>query len=140
MHRKSKCDCWCLHFDMIAALIRAVLHSFDNELAGGTKPIRRTSVPYWKEAIGLGSIFCDAKSKKGDKGGGRFINEEPFIDERKPSSTAVEKNYLNNGEHTLLPVTAKMIHFRHLRMQKVCFERRPPASHGRVCWCCKELQ
>jgi hypothetical protein len=24
---------------------------------------------------------------------------------------AVEKSYLNNGEHTLLPVTAKMIHY-----------------------------
>ncbi len=32
------------------------------------------------------------------------------MDERKPSSTAVAKGVLNNGEHTLIPVTAKMIH------------------------------
>jgi hypothetical protein len=30
--------------------------------------------------------------------------------ERKPSSTTIEKSNLNNGEHTLIPVTMKMIH------------------------------
>ncbi len=29
---------------------------------------------------------------------------------RKPTSTTVEKNNVYNGEHTLIPVTAKMIH------------------------------
>ncbi len=37
-------------------------------------------------------------------------DEEPFIDERKPLSTTVAKGVLNNGEHMLIPVTAKMIH------------------------------
>ncbi len=72
--------------------------NFDDELARGTKPIKRIIVPYW---IRLGSVFCDTKSKKRDKGGDIFIDEEPFIEERKPSSMTVEKNYLNNGEHML---------------------------------------
>jgi hypothetical protein len=38
------------------------------------------------------------------------LHDEPFIDKRKPSSTRVAKGYLNNGEHTLIPVTAMMIH------------------------------
>ncbi len=42
--------------------------------------------------------------------GNRFLNDEPFIDKRKPSSTTIVKGVSNNGEHTLIPVTAKMIH------------------------------
>jgi hypothetical protein len=37
---------------------------FDNELARGTTPIQRTIVPYWKDAIGLGGVISDTKSKK----------------------------------------------------------------------------
>ncbi len=73
-------------------------------------PIQRTIAPYWKEAIQLGSTVCNTKSKKSDKGGNIFTDKEPFIGKRKPSSTTVEKAYLNNGEHALIPVTAKMIH------------------------------
>ncbi len=73
-------------------------------------PIQRTIVPYWKEAIGLGSIVVTPSLKKGNKGGIVFIDKEPFIDERKPSITTVEKIYLNNDEHMLIPITAKMIH------------------------------
>jgi hypothetical protein len=69
--------------------------------------IQRTIVPCWKDAVGLGSIVCHTKSKKN---GNRFIDDKPFIDKRKPSSTMVAKGVLNNGEHTLIPVTAKMIH------------------------------
>ncbi len=84
---------------------------FDNdELPGGTTPIQKTIVLYWKDPIGLGSILCDTKSKKNNKGGDGFVNLEPFINKRKPSRTTVEKSNLNNGEHTLIPVTAKMIH------------------------------
>jgi hypothetical protein len=56
--------------------------------------------------------------------GNQFVDDEPFIDKRKPlsttvangvlnngpSSTMVAKNVSNNGEHTLIPVMAKMIH------------------------------
>ncbi len=40
----------------------------------------------------------------------QFVDEEPFINKRKPSSRTVAKCVLNNGEHTLIPVMAKMIH------------------------------
>ncbi len=72
-------------------------------------PIRRTIVPYWKYAIGLGSIIHHTKSKKNNGGGDQFVDDKPFIDERKPSSTTVQRGVLNNGEHTLIPVMARMI-------------------------------
>ncbi len=48
--------------------------------------------------------------KKNDGNGDQFVDDEHFIDERKPPSMMVVKGVLNNGEHTLIPVTAKMIH------------------------------
>ncbi len=45
---------------------------------------------------------------KGDSN--RVVNNELFVDERKPSSMTAVKSYLHNGEHTLIPVTVKMIH------------------------------
>jgi hypothetical protein len=48
--------------------------------------------------------------KKKDVNGHRVINDEPFVNERKPSSMTAVKGYLHNGEHTLIPVTVKMIH------------------------------
>jgi hypothetical protein len=48
--------------------------------------------------------------KKTDGNGNRVVDDEPFIDERKPSSTTAVKGVLNNGEHTLIPMTVKMIH------------------------------
>ncbi len=48
--------------------------------------------------------------QKKDGNGNQFFDEEPFIDERKPLSMTVAKGVSNNGEHTLIPVTAKMIH------------------------------
>ncbi len=72
--------------------------------------IQRTIIPCWKDGTGFGSIVCHTKSKTKDGNGGRFVIDKPFIDERKPSSTTVVKGVLNNGEHTLIPVMAKMIH------------------------------
>jgi hypothetical protein len=48
--------------------------------------------------------------KKNDRNGSQFVDDEPFINKRKPSSTRVVKGVLNNGEHTLIPLMAKMIH------------------------------
>jgi hypothetical protein len=48
--------------------------------------------------------------KKNDRNGNRFVDDKPFIDKRKPSSTTIVKGVLNNGEHMLIPVVAKMIH------------------------------
>ena len=45
-----------------------------------------------------------------DGNANQVIDYKPFVNERKPSSmTAVQAN-LHNGEHTLIPVTVKMIH------------------------------
>ncbi len=59
---------------------------------------------------GLAASFVTPSPKKIDEDGDRFVDDKPFIDERKPSSTMVAKGVLNNGEHTLIPVTTKMIH------------------------------
>jgi hypothetical protein len=48
--------------------------------------------------------------EKNDGNGDQFVNDEPFINKRKPLSTTVPKGVSNNGEHMLIPVTAKMIH------------------------------
>jgi hypothetical protein len=61
---------------------------FDNdELVGGTTPIQRTIVPYWKDAIGLSSIIHYTKSKKNHGDGDQFVDDKPFIDERKRSGS-----------------------------------------------------
>ncbi len=59
---------------------------------------------------GLAALFVTPIPKKNDGDSDQFMDDEPFIDERKPSSTTVAKGVSNNGEHTLIPVTAKMIH------------------------------
>jgi hypothetical protein len=48
--------------------------------------------------------------QKNNGDGDQFIDDKPFIDKRKPSCTTVEKGVLNYGEHTLIPVMARMIH------------------------------
>jgi hypothetical protein len=45
-----------------------------------------------------------------DGNGDQVINDEPFINKRKPSSTMAVKGNLYNREHTLIPVMVKMIH------------------------------
>jgi hypothetical protein len=58
---------------------------------------------------GFAALFITPNPKKnGD--GDQLVDDKPFIDERKPSSMTVAKGNFNNGEHTLIPVTAKMIH------------------------------
>ncbi len=48
--------------------------------------------------------------KKTDGNGNQVIDYKPFVDMRKPSSMTAEKVNVHNGEHTLIPVTVKMIH------------------------------
>jgi hypothetical protein len=60
--------------------------------------------------LGLAALFITPSPKKNDGDGDQFIDDKPFIDERKPSSMTVAKGNFNNGEHTLIPVTTKMIH------------------------------
>jgi hypothetical protein len=57
---------------------------------------------------------CDLNNgpspNKTDGNGNQVVNDEPFINKRKPLSMTAVKGVLNNGEHTLIPVTVKMIH------------------------------
>ncbi len=60
--------------------------------------------------LDLAASFITPSPKKNHGDGDRFVDDKPFIDKRKPSSTTVGRGVLNNGEHTLIPVTARMIH------------------------------
>jgi hypothetical protein len=48
--------------------------------------------------------------KKTDGKANQVIDYKPFVNMRKPSSMTAVKVNLHNGEHTLIPVTVKMIH------------------------------
>ncbi len=71
---------------------------------------KEPSSPVGRMQSGLAALFVTLSPKKNDGNGDQFVDDKPFIDERKPSSKTVVKGVLNNGEHTLIPVTAKMIH------------------------------
>ena len=79
-------------------------------------PFKEPSSPIGRIQLDSASSFITPSPKKnhgdGDQfvDGNQFVDDKPFIDERKPSSTTVERGVLNNGEHTLIPVTARMIH------------------------------
>jgi hypothetical protein len=68
------------------------------------------SSPVGTTQSGLAALFITPSSKKNDGNGNRFVNDLPFINKRKPLSMTVAKGVSNNGEHTLIPVMAKMIH------------------------------
>jgi hypothetical protein len=72
-------------------------------------------LPSYKEpsspiGTSLAALFVTPSPPKNDGNGDQFVNEKPFINNRKPSSMTVVKGVLNNGVHTLIPVMAKMIH------------------------------
>jgi hypothetical protein len=71
---------------------------------------KEPSSPIGTTQLGLAASFVTPSLKKNDGNGDRFVDDELFINKRKPSSMTVVKGVLNNGEHTLIPVTAKMIH------------------------------
>ncbi len=66
--------------------------------------------PIGRTQLGLAALFVTPSPKKTDGNCDRAVNDEPIINKRKPSSTTAVKGVLNNGEHMLIPVTAKMIH------------------------------
>jgi hypothetical protein len=74
-----------------------------------------TSSPIARTHLGLAVSSLTPNPKKDNGGSDRFIDKELFVNERKPSSMIVPyamftpKTHLNNGEHKLIPVTAKMI-------------------------------
>ena len=59
---------------------------------------------------GLAALFVTPSPKINDGNDDRFVHYRPFIDEGKQLSMMVVKGVMNNGEHTLIIVTAKMIH------------------------------
>ncbi len=68
------------------------------------------SSPIGRTQLGLAALFVTPSPKKKDENSDQVVDDKPFINERKPSSMTAVKGVLNNGEHTLIPVTAKMIH------------------------------
>ncbi len=71
---------------------------------------KEPSSPVGMTQSGLAALFVTPSPKRNDGNGNQFLCDEPFIDKRKPSSTTAVKGVLKNGEHMLIPVTAKMIH------------------------------
>jgi hypothetical protein len=73
-------------------------------------PFKESSFPIERMQLGLAASFIIPSPKKKHGDDDQFADDKPFIDERKPSSKTVERSVLNNGEHTLILVTARMIH------------------------------
>jgi hypothetical protein len=71
---------------------------------------KEPSSPVGMMQSGLAASFVTPSQKKYDGNGKQFVDDEPFINKRKPLSMTVAKGVSNNGEHTLIPITAKMIH------------------------------
>ncbi len=72
-------------------------------------PFKEPSSPIGRMQLDLAASFI-TPSPKNHGDGDQFIDDKPYIDKRKPSSTTVERGVSNNGEHTLIPVMARMIH------------------------------
>ena len=68
------------------------------------------SSPIGRTQSGLAALFVTPSPKKTEGKADQAVDNEPYINKRKPSSTSAVKGVFNNGEHTLIPVTVKMIH------------------------------
>jgi hypothetical protein len=53
----------CILTQLLLPLELCFIDFNNNELARGMTPIQRTIIPYWKDAIVLGSIICHTKAK-----------------------------------------------------------------------------
>ncbi len=69
----------------------------NDELAGRTILIQRTIVPIGRTQSGLAASIVTPSPKKTDGNGDRSVDDEPFIDKRKPSSTTAVIGVLSNG-------------------------------------------
>ena len=63
-------------------------------------PFKEPSSPILRIQLDSASSFITPSPKKNHGDGDQFVDDKPFIDERKPSNTTVERGVLNNGEHT----------------------------------------
>jgi hypothetical protein len=68
------------------------------------------SSPVGRMQSGFAASFVTPSPKTNDGDGNQFVDDKSFINERKLSSMTVAKGVSNNGEHMLIPITAKMIH------------------------------
>ena len=89
-------------------------------------PFKEPSSPIGRMHLGLAALFITPSPKKNDGDGDQFIDDKHFIDERKPSSMTVAKGNFNNGEHTLIPVMAKMIHSAVWECERLVLEDGQP--------------
>ncbi len=53
--------------------------------------------PIGRTQLGLAASFVTPSPKKKDENSDQVVNDKPFIDERKPSSTTAVKGVLSNG-------------------------------------------
>jgi hypothetical protein len=58
---------------------------------------KEPSSPIGRTQLGWAALFVTPSPKKPDGKANRGVNDESFIDERKPSSTIAAKGVLNNG-------------------------------------------
>jgi hypothetical protein len=71
---------------------------------------KEPSSPIGNMQLVLAASFITPSPKKNHGDGDQFVDDKPCIGERKPSSRTVKRGVLNNGEYTLIPVAARMIH------------------------------
>jgi hypothetical protein len=109
---KSKCDCRCSHFRHNCCFLESSVSLILIRMSSPEEQpsFKEPSSPIGRMQSGLPALFVTPSLKKNYGDSDRFVNDEPFINKKKPSSTMIAKCVLNNGEHTLIPVTAKMIH------------------------------
>jgi hypothetical protein len=73
-------------------------------------PFEEPPSPIGRIQSGSAASFITPSPNQNDGDGDQFFDDKPFVDERKQSSTTVQRGVLNNSEHTLIPVVARMIH------------------------------
>jgi hypothetical protein len=90
------------------------------------------SSPVGMRQLGLAALFVTPNPKNNDGNSNQFVNDKPFIDKRKPSSTMVAKGVSNNGEHMLIPVMAKMIHSAVWDSERFVLKEGQPLHMGKL--------
>jgi hypothetical protein len=71
---------------------------------------KEPSSPVGSIQSSLAASFVTQSPKNNDEDGSQFVDDKPFIDKKKPLRMTVAQGVLNKCVHTLIPVTAKMIH------------------------------
>jgi hypothetical protein len=85
--------------DTTAASMRAVFHLFFIMMSSPEERslYKEPSSPIERTQSGLAALIVTPSPKKTDGNGDRAVDDEPFIDERKPLSTTAVIGVLSNG-------------------------------------------